>query len=277
MYNICLFKCGKLFLQSVIIAIAFHTNSISPSTRIFSSLLHTTTSNHDQSSLYRSKASTLRPGRSSSSRHTISACSYHSLRRQPRRCNRIKPLSHPNPPSKLHPNNRIPLPHPSTPPRHHHPNTLTSPPHPRPQHSPPHPQRLRHSGLPPLLQLAERARRPPESLPSGKYPINDSHFTKPTLSFSYPQSNPSHLTTPLPPPSITTNSHSFPPKQEDHQWPHQSFYIVVFRSRIPPTTSRLQLGELDERAHAEAMQSGGLLKYWFGVPDGEGRNLATCK
>ena len=61
------------------------------------------------------------------------------------------------------------------------------------------------------------------------------------------------------------------------QWPHQYFYIVVFRSRIPDTSVRAELGRLDEKSHTEANQSGGLLKYWFGVPDAEGRNLATCK
>ena len=62
-----------------------------------------------------------------------------------------------------------------------------------------------------------------------------------------------------------------------YTWEHQHFYIVVFRSRIPSTTNRIHLGELDQRAHAEATKSGGLLKYWFGVPDAEGRNMATCK
>ena len=61
-----------------------------------------------------------------------------------------------------------------------------------------------------------------------------------------------------------------------YQWQEQFFYIVVFRSQIPPSTDRSHLGSLDEAAHAEAMKSGGLLKYWFGVPDENGRNLATC-
>ena len=52
---------------------------------------------------------------------------------------------------------------------------------------------------------------------------------------------------------------------------------VIFRSQIPPTTSRAHLAALDRAAHIEATKSGGLLKYWFGVPDQEGRNLATCK
>ena len=62
----------------------------------------------------------------------------------------------------------------------------------------------------------------------------------------------------------------------DYQWQRQHFYIVVFRSQVPPTTDRTHLGELDQRSHAEATESGGLLKYWFGLPDENGRNLATC-
>lgn len=65
-----------------------------------------------------------------------------------------------------------------------------------------------------------------------------------------------------------------------HADPHsprlEKFYIVVFRSRIPPTTVYADLGVLDKAAHAEATKSGGFLKYWFGSPDSEGRNLATC-
>ena len=60
-------------------------------------------------------------------------------------------------------------------------------------------------------------------------------------------------------------------------WKGQHFYIVVFRSQVPQSTNRVELGELDRRSHAEATKSGGLLKYWFGIPDENGRNLATCK
>ena len=60
-------------------------------------------------------------------------------------------------------------------------------------------------------------------------------------------------------------------------WTRTSFYIVVFRSRVLPSTDRSELGGLDQRSHAEAMKSGGLLKYWFGVPDSNFRNLATCE
>ena len=59
-------------------------------------------------------------------------------------------------------------------------------------------------------------------------------------------------------------------------WTTHTFYIVVFRSQLPPSTDRSKLGEMDERSHAEANKSGGLLKYWFGIPDSDGRNLATC-
>ncbi|GAO18504.1 uncharacterized protein UV8b_06614 [Ustilaginoidea virens] len=55
-----------------------------------------------------------------------------------------------------------------------------------------------------------------------------------------------------------------------------SFYIVAFRSRIKPSTDYSHLGELDKAAHAEAVASGGFLKYWFGSPDSELQNLATC-
>ncbi|MCJ1433947.1 hypothetical protein MMC27_003312 [Xylographa pallens] len=59
-------------------------------------------------------------------------------------------------------------------------------------------------------------------------------------------------------------------------WDQQSFYIIVFRSQLPPATDQTHLANLDKLSHAGANQSGGLLKYWFGVPDVNGRNLATC-
>ncbi|ESZ93615.1 hypothetical protein SBOR_5993 [Sclerotinia borealis F-4128] len=64
----------------------------------------------------------------------------------------------------------------------------------------------------------------------------------------------------------------------NHTWEEECFYIVVFRSQVPPETVAhySDLGVLDKAAHAEATESGGFLKYWFGVPDSNGRNLATC-
>lgn len=47
----------------------------------------------------------------------------------------------------------------------------------------------------------------------------------------------------------------------DHTWRKTSFFVVAFRSRIPPTTVYAELGTLDKAAHAEATASGGFLKY----------------
>lgn len=55
------------------------------------------------------------------------------------------------------------------------------------------------------------------------------------------------------------------------------FYVIVFRSRVTKNADRQLLGELDKAAHLEAVESGGLLKYWFGSPNEVCRNLATCK
>ncbi|KZF22287.1 hypothetical protein L228DRAFT_268763 [Xylona heveae TC161] len=69
--------------------------------------------------------------------------------------------------------------------------------------------------------------------------------------------------------NTTTKTHISGPKE----W---SFYIVAFRSRVPVGTDRTEIYQLDAIAHREAMERGGLLKYWYGVPDVNGRNLATC-
>jgi hypothetical protein len=65
--------------------------------------------------------------------------------------------------------------------------------------------------------------------------------------------------------------------REGHEWTSSGWYTVIFRSRLKPNCDRLRLHELDERSHAEAATSGGLLKYWFGTTDSDCRNLATCK
>jgi hypothetical protein len=46
-----------------------------------------------------------------------------------------------------------------------------------------------------------------------------------------------------------------------HAWEEQRFFVVVFRSCVPPTTDYGNLGDLDKAAHAEAMASGNFLKY----------------
>lgn len=59
-------------------------------------------------------------------------------------------------------------------------------------------------------------------------------------------------------------------------WPQTEFYVVDFRSQLKAELDRGKLFELDKESHREATQSGGLLKYWFGTPDSERKNLATC-
>lgn len=49
-------------------------------------------------------------------------------------------------------------------------------------------------------------------------------------------------------------------RERNHHWRETSFYIVAFRSQIPPTTVYADLGVLDKAAHAEATASGGFLK-----------------
>lgn len=65
-------------------------------------------------------------------------------------------------------------------------------------------------------------------------------------------------------------------KQEAYEWRQQSFYVVVFRSKLKAEIHNELLYTLDYESHGEACESGGLLKYWFGKPDSERRNLATC-
>jgi hypothetical protein len=49
-------------------------------------------------------------------------------------------------------------------------------------------------------------------------------------------------------------------RERNYRWKETSFYIVAFRSQIPPTTVYADLGVLDKAAHAEATASGGFLK-----------------
>jgi hypothetical protein len=61
-----------------------------------------------------------------------------------------------------------------------------------------------------------------------------------------------------------------------YTFPQTSFYCVVFQSKLKAGIDQDWLYKLDYESHAEACESGGLLKYWFGRADGERRNLATC-
>ncbi|CAK7204607.1 hypothetical protein SEUCBS139899_007365 [Sporothrix eucalyptigena] len=64
--------------------------------------------------------------------------------------------------------------------------------------------------------------------------------------------------------------------KERTPWGRRDYFVVAFRSQIPPTTDYGDLSSLDKAAHREATDSGGLLRYWFHMPDANGRNLATC-
>jgi len=65
-------------------------------------------------------------------------------------------------------------------------------------------------------------------------------------------------------------------KAEGYNWKKTDFYVVSFRSQLKPNADSERLFELDAFSHQEAMASGGLLKYWYGVKDQDRRNLATC-
>jgi hypothetical protein len=66
-------------------------------------------------------------------------------------------------------------------------------------------------------------------------------------------------------------------QQDGFKWTETSFYIVIFRSKLKEKIDTDLLYRLDAMSHTEATESGGLLKYWFGKPDNERRNLATCE
>lgn len=64
---------------------------------------------------------------------------------------------------------------------------------------------------------------------------------------------------------------------ESFEFPRTEFYVVEFRSQLRETIDNHRLFKLDKESHREATAAGGLLKYWFGSPDLQRRNLATCK
>jgi len=62
------------------------------------------------------------------------------------------------------------------------------------------------------------------------------------------------------------------PEEDEHEW-----YCVAFRSIRKEGSEHGLLYEADRAAHEEAVQNGGLIMYWYGIPDQEtGLNLATC-
>ncbi|KAF8234051.1 hypothetical protein L208DRAFT_1263833 [Tricholoma matsutake] len=62
------------------------------------------------------------------------------------------------------------------------------------------------------------------------------------------------------------------PEEDAREW-----YCVVFRSKRRPGSDGGVLYEADKLAHEEAIRNGGLILYWYGIPDPTtGMNLATC-
>ncbi|KAJ2931480.1 hypothetical protein H1R20_g5597, partial [Candolleomyces eurysporus] len=62
------------------------------------------------------------------------------------------------------------------------------------------------------------------------------------------------------------------PEEEEREW-----YCVAFRSQRKAGSDGDALYEADKFAHEEAVQNGGLIMYWYGIPNPEtGMNLATC-
>ncbi|KAF9071689.1 hypothetical protein BDP27DRAFT_1382340 [Rhodocollybia butyracea] len=62
------------------------------------------------------------------------------------------------------------------------------------------------------------------------------------------------------------------PEDEEREW-----YCVVFRSKRKAGSDGDSLYEADKKAHEEAVGNGGLILYWYGIPNQQsGMNLATC-
>ncbi|THV05074.1 hypothetical protein K435DRAFT_816647 [Dendrothele bispora CBS 962.96] len=62
------------------------------------------------------------------------------------------------------------------------------------------------------------------------------------------------------------------PLEDEREW-----YCVVFRSKRKAGSDGGSLYEADRKAHEEAVSNGGLILYWYGIPNQEtGLNLATC-
>ncbi|KZS98353.1 hypothetical protein SISNIDRAFT_403998 [Sistotremastrum niveocremeum HHB9708] len=62
------------------------------------------------------------------------------------------------------------------------------------------------------------------------------------------------------------------PLEDEREW-----YIVAFRSARRHGSDGDPLYAADKLAHEEAVQNGGLIMYWYGLPNPEtGMNLATC-
>src|SRR5215211_2589608 len=72
------------------------------------------------------------------------------------------------------------------------------------------------------------------------------------------------------------------PIEDSFDWSSLSFcdfeqlYLVVFRSLLRPEAGLDPLREHDDRAYEEALESGGLLRYFKGQANGLGECLSFC-
>ncbi|KAF9000858.1 Carboxylesterase family-domain-containing protein [Cyathus striatus] len=82
-----------------------------------------------------------------------------------------------------------------------------------------------------------------------------------------------------------TENYAGAPYQDAFNWPEltlpedeeRDWYCVVFRSKRKAGSNGGALYEADKAAHEEAVQNGGLIMHWYGIPNPEtGLNLATC-
>jgi len=62
------------------------------------------------------------------------------------------------------------------------------------------------------------------------------------------------------------------PKDEEWEW-----FCAAFRSKRKVGSDGISLYDADKLAHNESIRNGGLILYWYGIPNPEtGMNLATC-
>ncbi|KAF9531608.1 hypothetical protein CPB83DRAFT_874518 [Crepidotus variabilis] len=174
---------------------------------------------------------------------------------------------------------------------------------------PPHPSQLVEplssiSEKEPILEL-EEASRDPHELPSfnSQLKFDEPVLYLPPLLSSLPEGNPQYpplvTETRLPnidPASLSLHKalHNFKPLTSDYaatpygeafNWSQlklpvheeREWYCVVFRSKRKVGSDGISLYEADKLAHEEAIRNGGLILYWYGIPNPQtGMNLATC-
>ncbi|KAF5386238.1 hypothetical protein D9615_002524 [Tricholomella constricta] len=180
---------------------------------------------------------------------------------------------------------------------------------------PPHPAHLRQAG-PVTLSVSltvESAERDPHELPS----FNSTSLTRPQAPILYlppllsslPDRYPSEPISLDHPPLVTETRlpdidpaslslhkalHRFTPLDADYvnkpyaeafNWSQlvlpeheeREWYCVVFRSKRKAGSDGGALYDADKLAHEEAIRNGGLILYWYGLPNqNTGMNLATC-